>query len=187
MRGTVKAGLGCALIWILVKMTFFWTGSLNYNIVPPVLLNMLCLIIAISLGLYLHKRQETEVGNALNDKKNGMTAAVPYILVVSIFIYFYYNNIDPEYNQHQLSEAYTEIQKLLNTPEGLSNIREQNPEFEVLTKEEIFKKLKQGPDGFYSPTSTMTLSMLGLLVLGTMNSIFITVIYRKVVFRNSTS
>lgn len=183
MRVTVKAGLGFALLWILIKMVFFWTGSLNYNIVPAVLLNMLCLIAAIGVGLYLHKRKETEVGNALNDIKNAMTAAVPYILVVSVFIYFYYNNIDPEYNQHQLSEAYTEIQKLLDTPEGLQQVRNSNPEFEVLTKEEIYDKLKQGPEGFYNPTSTMTLSMLGLLVLGTMNSIFIAVIYRKVVFR----
>lgn len=183
MRVTVKAGLGFALLWILIKMVFFWTGSLNYNIVPAVLLNMLCLIAAIGVGLYFYKRRETEVGNALNDIKNAMTAAVPYILVVSVFIYFYYNNIDPEYNQHQLSEAYTEIQKLLETPEGLQQVRESNPEFEVLTKEEIYKKLKQGPEGFYNPTSTMTLSMLGLLVLGTMNSILIAVIYRKVVFR----
>ena len=100
-----------------------------------------------------------------------------------MFIYFYYNSIDPGYNQHQLSEAYTEIQKLLDTPEGLQQVRNSNPEFEVLTKEEIYDKLKQGPEGFYNPTSTMTLSMLGLLVLGTMNSIFIAVIYRKVVFR----
>lgn len=183
MRVTVKAGLGFALLWILIKMVFFWTGSLNYNIVPAVLLNMLCLIAAIGVGLYFYKRRETEVGNALNDIKNAMTAAVPYILVVSVFIYFYYNNIDPEYNQHQLSEAYTEIQKLLETPEGLQQVRESNPEFEVLTKEEIYKKLKQGPEGFYNPTSTMTLSMLGLLVLGTMNSILIAVIYRKIVFR----
>jgi hypothetical protein len=183
MRVTVKAGLGFALLWILMKMVFFWTGSLNYNIVPPVLLNMLCLIAAIALGLYLHKRRETEVGNALNDIKNAMTAAIPYVLVVSIFIYLYYNSIHPGYNEHQLSEAYTDIQKLLDSPEGLQQVRNSNPEFEVLTKEEIYNKLKQGPEGFYSPTSTMTLSMLGLLVLGTMNSILIAVIYRKVVFR----
>lgn len=164
-------------------MIFFWTGDLNYNVVPAVLLNMLCLLMAIAVGLYMHKRKETEVGNALNDIKNAMTSAVPYVILVSVFIYVYYNNIDPGYNQHQLSEAQTEIQKLLDSPEGLKQVRDSNPEFEVLTKEEIYDKLKQGPAGFYNPTSTMTLSMLGLLVLGTMNSILITVIYRRVVFR----
>lgn len=183
MKVTVVSGLGFALLWIIFKLVFFWTNALEYNIVPSVLLNMLFLLLAIAVGLYLYKRKEREQGNALNDIKNGMTAALPYTIVVSVFIYFYYNTIDPGFNEHQIAEAHAGIQKILGTPEGLQSVRDSNPEFEVLSKEEIYNKLKEGPEGFYNPTSTMTLSMLAMLLLGTLNSIFISIIYRKVVFR----
>jgi hypothetical protein len=165
-------------------MLFFWTGATGFNIVPSVLLNMLCVLLSIAVGLFLHKRKETEASNALNDIKNGLTAGVPYAMIVSIFIYFYYSEIDPEFNKHQIAEAHMGIKKELDKPNGLEKARAQNAEFEILSKEEIYEKLKIGPEGFYKASSTMTLSMLALLLLATLNSIFITVIYRKIVFRD---
>ena len=77
-----------------------------------------------------------------------------------------------------------QLKKELDSPGGLERAREQNPEFEILSKEQIYEKLKSGPEGFYKASSTMTLSMLALLLLATLNSIFVTVIYRRVVFKN---
>lgn len=185
MRVTVLTGLTFGLVWIVFKMVAHWGGFFGYDPTPAILFNMLCLLLSISIGLYLHKKQEKEYGNALNDIKNGLTAGMPYIMLVSVFIYFYYSSIDPDYNAHQIAEAETEIMKMLNDPQGLEDIKKSNPEFEVQTKEEIFESLRQGPRSFYNPTSTMTLSLLGLLVLGTMNSIFITIIYRRLIFRQS--
>ena len=105
-------------------------------------------------------------------------------MIVSIFIYYYYSEIDPEFNKHQIAEAHMGIKKELDKPNGLEKARAQNAEFEILSKEEIYEKLKTGPEGFYKASSTMTLSMLALLLLATLNSIFITVIYRKIVFRD---
>lgn len=184
MRITIKIGLLFAFAWMLVKMVFFWTGMVGTNIVPAVLLNMLFILLAIAIGLYLHKLKETEYVNALTDIKNGMTAGVPYAMLVSVFIYFYYTNIDPGFNAHQKSEWEVAISKELDSPGGLERAREQNPAFEVLSKEEIITNMKSGYESFYNPTSTMTLSMLALLLLATLNSIFVTVIMRRVVFRN---
>ncbi len=184
MKITVRTGLVFALVWILFKMILLWTGAFRYNIVPPVLFNMLCLLLAISVGLYLHKRKEGTLGNALNDIKNGLSAGMPYAIIVSVFIYFYYDKIDPEFNGHQIAEAHQGIKEMLDDPDNLTQLREENAEFEVKTKEEIFESLKQGPENFYNAGSTMTLSLLAMLILGTLNSIFITIIYRKVVFRD---
>jgi hypothetical protein len=183
MRVTVLTGLTFALLWITVKMIFFWTGALGTNIKPAVLLNMLFLLSAIAVGLYLHKRQEKEPGNALLDIKNAMTAGVPYLVTVALFIYFYYGSIDPEFNQHQISEALTGIQKELDSPEGLANYRESNAEFEVMTKEEIFESIRTGPETFYSAKATAIIALLAMLLLATLNSILVAVIYRKIVFR----
>jgi len=184
MKTTVRTGLVFALVWILFKMILLWTGAFRYDIVPPVLFNMLCLLLAISVGLYLHKRQEGTKGSALTDIKNGLSAGMPYAIIVSVFIYLYYDKIDPEFNGHQIAEAHQGIMEMLDDPESLEKLREDNAEFEVKTKKEIFESLKQGPANFYNAGSTMTLSLLSMLILGTLNSIFVTVIYRKVVFRD---
>jgi hypothetical protein len=183
MKITVKIGLLFAALWIAAKMIFYITAPTGYSIVPLVLLNMLFLISAISIGMFLLKRKEQYESNALSDIKNGMTAGVPYAVIVSIFIYTYYAKIDPEYNAHQKAEWETTIKKELAKPGGLEQARESNPDFEVLSAEEIFSKMKSGYESFYSPNSTMILSLLALILLSTLNSIFVTVIFRKIVFR----
>ena len=165
-------------------MIFFWSGALGYNVVPAVLLNMLLILLAIAVGMYLEKLKQTEYTNALGDIKSGMTAGVPYALVVSIFIYVYYAKIDPGFNEHQLAEREYALIKKIDAPGGLEEIQKSNPDLEVLSREEIIAKANTSNKGFYNPTSTMTLSMLALLLLATLNSIFVTVILRRVVFRN---
>ncbi len=186
MKVTLKTGLIFAGIWIAMKLIFFTTGIAGENIIPSVMLNILCLLLAISVGLYQQKKIDTESGNALRDIKNGMTAGVPYAFIVSVFLYFYYNNINPEFNQHQIAEAEMGIQKMLDDPQGLKDAKASNAEFEVMTKDEIYEQLIQGPRSFYKPSSTMTVSMLAMLLLGTMNSIFVTIVYRKIVFKHTS-
>lgn len=183
MKVTVLTGILSALAWVIIKMTFFYTMPVGYNITPLVLINMLMLLAAISIGLYLLKRKETEYTNALADIKNGMTAGVPYALIVSVFLYFYYQQIDPEYNAHRIAETEYAIQQELDKPERLKSIKEKNPDFEVLSKEEIHKKYMDSFRSSVAPSATFTLSLLGLIVMSAMNSIFVTIIYRKVVFR----
>ncbi len=184
MRVTVLTGLSFALLWIITKMVFFWTGIFGSDVIPSVLLNMLFLLLAISVGLFLHKRKMQEQGNALLDIKNAMSAGLPYLIVVSVFLYFYYDKIDPEFNQHQIAEAYTNVEKKLGNPDEFAEIKASNEEFEVMTKEEILSKLKENLERNYSASFTMTVSLLGLLLLATINSIFITIIYRKLIFRS---
>lgn len=199
MKVTVKMGLLFAAIWIAIKMIFFITGITGKEIVPSVLLNILCMLLAISFGLYFQKRKEIqdrfdaqknandgdilEESSMLSDIKNGLKAGVPYAIIVTLFIFFYYDTIDPDFNQHQISEAEMGIQKLLDDPVELDQIRAENEDFEVMTKDEIYNSMIQGPQIFYNAKSTAVVSMLALLMLATLNSIFVTIIYRKVVFK----
>ncbi|NRA10624.1 MAG: DUF4199 domain-containing protein [Crocinitomicaceae bacterium] len=185
MKITVKVGLIFAGLWILTKMIFFWSGALKYNVVPSVLLNMLFVLLAIAIGLYLHKLKQTDYTNALGDIKSGMTAGVPYAFIVSIFIYFYYEKIDPGFNEHQIAEREYALIKKLDEPDGLRKIQSANPELEVFSREEIIAKANDSNKGFYNAGSTMTLSMLALLLLATLYSIFVTVIMRRIIFRDS--
>lgn len=184
MKVTVKTGVIFAAVWILIKMMFFWTGMVGYNIVPAVLLNMLLILLAISIGLYLEKIKETEYASALSDIKNGMTAGVPYAVIVSVFVFFYYEKIDPGFNAHQMAEREYAMIKEIDSPGGLERVREQNTAFEVLSRDEILDKVRASNRGYFNAKSTMALTMLSLLLLATLNSIFVTVIFRRVVFRD---
>ena len=183
MKITVKVGIIFALVWILIKMIFFWTGMLEYNVVPSVMINILLLLASIAVGLYLQKRRATSSNNALHDIKNGMTAGVPYIVLVCLFLFTYYNKIDPAFNEHQIAEAHAGIQKLMDSPEGFKELQESNAEFEVMSRDEIFENLKKGPEGFYNAKSTTVVALLAMLLLATLNSIFITIVMRKVIFK----
>ncbi len=183
MRVTVLTGVICAATWIIIKMIFFYVSPVAYNIVPLVLLNMLFLLVAISVGLYLHKLRETEESNGLNDIKNGMTAGVPYALIVSVFLYFYYAKIDPEYNEHQIAEREYVLAQNLKDPVKFKKLKASNPDFEVKSKEEIYDEYMKSFESSYSPRSVTTLSLLGLILMSALNSIFVTIIFRKVVFR----
>ncbi len=183
MRVTVLTGLICSAIFIIVKMIFFYTQQDGYDITALVLINLFLLIAAIGVGLFLQKMRDTEESTGLRDIKNGMTAGVPYAVIVGVFLYFYYAKIHPEYNEHKLAEREYAIDNDLNSPGGLAKIKKENPEFEVLSKEEIKKQAMDNARGALSASSTMTLTLLGLIVMSAMNSIFITIIYRRIVFR----
>ena len=184
MRVTIKVGLIAAAVWMMIKMVFFYNGMNTKEMLPiAVLLNILGVLLAISIGLYLQKRKDTEEGNALRDIKNAMTAGVPYTVVVSVFLYFYYAKIDPEYNQKQIAEAEMQILKSLDSPTGLREIQQSNQKYEVMGKDEIYEEMRQGPQNLYNPKFTMTVSLLAMLVLSTVNSIIITIIYRKIMFK----
>ncbi len=185
MRVTVKVGLLFAALWIGVKMVYYSTvtGAARYELTLPIFSNILFLLLAISIGLYLHKRKETEESNALNDIKNALSAGVPYIVVVSVFMYFYYSKIDPEFNRHQRAETAMQLEKMLNNPDDLEKMRESNSEFEVMSVDEIRESIISNQEAMYSPQAVTTISLLGLLLLATFNSIFVTIVFRKLVFR----
>lgn len=184
MRITVKVGILFAIGWILVKLSLFGMGiDTKEVIIPAAFVNMFFLILAITLGLYLQKRKDTEDGNALRDIKNGMSAGIPYTLVVSIFIYFYYSKIEPDYLKHQLKERETELVKQLNNPVTLKKIKDSNADFEVMTKDQIQKQMMTNDKSPLSANSITVMALLAMTMYTTLNSIFITIIFRKIVFR----
>ena len=182
MRITVKIGLLFAAIWIAIKMIFFMTGLTGDSIQTSAMINILCLLLSISVGLYLVKLRATEETSLMTDIKNGMTSGVPYILVVSIFMYIFYAEINPEFISHLRAEKVQAMKTRLDDPATLARLKSENADFEVMSKEQIFERMKQGPENTINSKSTSVLNLFALLLLATMNSIFVAVIYRKVVF-----
>ena len=179
MRLPLKVGLLAAAIWISIKLAAFYLSFSLDELRPFVFINMFILTTAIVISLYLIKKEETE-SNLLNDVKNGMLAGVPYAVIVSIFLYFYYQKIYPAFNEGKMNE----ISMKLSDPEIIKEIKRENPDMENKSVEEIKRDILAKTKMVYNPQFTMLVSMLSLLLYATLNSIVITLIFRRIVFRN---
>ena len=184
MKVTIKTALICALIWIGFKLLGYQLGWNIPDYTPLfVMTNMFVLLTAVSVGLYLQKRRGFEDDNMLTDVKNGMVSGVVYALVVSGFLYFYYEKIDPEYNDKMIAEREMYFKTIIDDPAKLKELKNSNKDLEVMTKEEILVKFRETPQMLFSGTFMMTYGALSMLMLSTLYSIVVTVIYRKVLFR----
>lgn len=182
MRIAVKTGLFFALGWILVKMSMYSFGMMDSQI-PGAMINILFLLLAISTGLYLTKLRSKEPNNALGDIKDSMTAGLPYTLIVSIFLYFFYGNIDREFTDHKINERITAIEKQLSEPGEWEQFKKDNSDFETYSKEQFLKEETEKIEAANAPRSIFVMALLGGLMLGTFYSILVTAIMRRIVFR----
>jgi hypothetical protein len=185
MKVTIKTALISALIWIGFKLMGYQLGwNVPSNTSFFVLSNMFVLLSAISIGLYLQKRKNEEDDNMLTDVKNGMTIGVIYALVISVFLFYYYDKIDPDYNNKMIAEREMKFQLIVDDPVKLKELKASNKDLEVMTKDEIMEEFKKTPQMLFSGTFMMTYGMLSMLMLTTLYSIVISIIYRRVLFRD---
>jgi hypothetical protein len=179
MKLPIKIGIGAALLWIVLKMLGLAIDFSVDDIKFFVFINMFLLTAAIAFSLYQVKRTEVE-SNLLNDIKNGMLAGVPYTIIVSVFLYFYYEKIYPEFNDKKIQE----IELRMKDPKVIKEIQTTNPAMENKNPEEIKREVMANTRSMYSAKFTMIITLLALMVYSTLNSMVIAIIYRRVVFRN---
>ena len=185
MRPAIKAALIFSSTWIVLKLLFFGIGIFQDDIFVVGLINNLFLLASIAVGLYYQKKKEGfGEGTALSDIKHSMVAGAPYALIVSVFMFFFYNDINPGFVENRRSERMDLIYKEMQRPSYVDSLKIQNNDFEVLTDEEIFKQIKTDTESALSANSLLVFSLLGLIVLSLTYSIFITIIFRKILLRD---
>ncbi len=184
MRPSLKSALFFATSWIIIKLLLFQLNVLQEDIFWTGLINNFFLLAAIAVGLYFEKKREGFAqGSALSDIKNAMIAGAPYALIVSVFMFFYYNDINPEFIENREKERMDIVYQAMERDTYVDSLRQQNQDFNMLTKDEIYASIKEETASALSPKSLLTLSLLGLIVLGFTYSIFVMIIFRKVLLR----
>lgn len=186
MKVSTKIALLFVVIWFAGKMLFFKLQILQTpdEYLWQVFWNILCLLMAMSIGSYVEKRKEDRSqSTALGDIKSILSAGLIYTILSATLLLTYYSKIDPDYNQHQIEVAEVKIKKMLDDPKSLKTTRDSRPEFSSMTKEEIYKKLVENPRAFFSYKTVFTMSLLGMLMLSVMNAIVLTVVYRRLIFK----
>ncbi len=186
MKSYLRYSILFAGIWFVGKMSFFYAQILqdSAGVKFQVLWNILCLLLAMIVGGLMMKRNEVKTeSSALGDIKNHMGTGLIYTVCVAGLLYLYYSKIDPGYNERQIAVAEMAIEKSLQDPKQLKEIKKIRPEYGAMTTEEIFQDMRKNPRAMYSANSTMVLSLLGMLVLTTINAIGLTVVFRRLFFR----
>lgn len=185
MRPSVRFALLFAGIFVAVKLIFMELNVFQDNIQVPGLINNFLLLTAISLGLlYEKKREGFGEGGPMSDIKNALRAGAPYVLLVSAFIYFYYDTINPTFVESGIEVRMDMIYKDMERESYVDSLKMHRSEFQVLTDEEILREAKREIESNLSPRTMFTFSLLGLLILAVSYSILITLIYRKILFKD---
>lgn len=185
MRPALKYGLLFAAGWIVLKMIFRALGVLQDELFVPGLINNLFLLLAIAFGLFFEKKKEGFAnGTALSDIKNSMIAGTPYAVIVSVFIFFYYKDIAPEFAEHKAEQRIDMLYDAMQRPSFVDSLKASDVKFEVMTDQEIFIEQKESIVSSFDANFMLTFSLLGLIVLAVTYSIFITVIFRKILLRD---
>jgi hypothetical protein len=188
MRPSIKIALLFAGIWFTGKMLFFYLQILQDpdSVKFLVMWNILCLLLGMTIGTMIEFRgQDRSQNTALGDIRKVLGGGVMYTVIVSLLLYLYYAKVDPGYNQQQIAMAIERDEQYLSDPEKFAAIR-QEPDYLSLSKEEILQKRRSGYKQVFSAGSTMTMSMLGLLLLSVINAIVLTIVFRRVLFRQRT-
>lgn len=167
-------------LWIALKMLAFWFNWRLDQIQIFVLINMALLTSVIALYMYRKKRFDTEQSNILTDIKAGLTVGLPYTLLVSFFLFFYYRDIYPQFNANKRAA----FERKMDSKEEIAEIRKANSALENKSDAEIIAMARQNTSMMYDPQFTLSVSLLALLVYSTLNSLLIAVIYRRIVFRD---
>lgn len=186
MKPTIKYGMIFALCWVIIKLSFLQFGlNSEEHFFITACLNILGLLLAIVFGLkkFIDTDVETD-SNALRDIKNAMTSAVIYTMVVTIFMYIYYTWIDQSFFDYKIQDVERQLTEVISDPQKLKELKESNQSFEVMTAGEIFDKQMENPKLFFSPKFITTLSILGMLFLSMVYSIIVTIIFRKLFYKN---
>lgn len=185
MRPAIKMALLFSGAWILLKFVFQAIDIFQEDVLKPGLINNLFLLLAVSLGLFFEKKKEGfGKGTPLSDIKNGLTAGAPYVLIVSVFMYFYYDTINPEFINNRVTERMDVIYDEAQDKAYVDTLKVHNPEFRVMTDDEIIKEIKTDTESALSAKTLFVFSLLGLMVMALTYAIFIALIYRKILFRD---
>ena len=176
MKKSINIGIGFAVIWIILKLVAFNFQLFLVDLKPFIFANMLFVTLAICIALYIKKRAQASA-NLLDDVKTGMVSSIIYTVIVSGFIYFYYQSIYPEFNT-------SKMELLLEDESKIEELRKSNPDMENSSSDEIRSQVLSSIGQYYSARFTMTISLLGLLIYSTLNSLLISLIFRKVIFKD---
>lgn len=158
MKSNFSIVVWMMVISVFLKMLIF---SLNYQFSwyerVAVFGNVFVLMSGVFFGIRLFKKQQAEKTSFLQDLKAGMRITALYALLMTAFVYVYYNWIDASYFAEKLQ---SQLKLAEENGMDLTNV-------------------KKTGEFVLSPFFQSTVTLVGFLLLGSFYSAIITFLVRK--------
>ncbi|MCB0760445.1 MAG: DUF4199 family protein [Flavobacteriales bacterium] len=176
--------LTLVLVWILIKMVFFFIDDADMGFDVGVMANLLFILIAIASSLWFkYKKVTLQESTFLDDLKDSMKEAGLYVIIVVVFIFLYLKVIDPELLQSRVNEGVAAMEEILRDPAKLEETRNLRPDLKDMTPEELIAQYRSSQEQILSPGVTTALSLFALMSVSVLYSIVTTLLFRKVLLK----
>lgn len=177
--------LSFALIWIVVKMVFFFTGNTSEGLVIMVFLNLLFILLVEYFSLrFKYKEVTLTDSNLLDDIKTCLRSAGLYVIVIVLFSVAYYNFLHPEFYSDRVTDTVTFAQEQASDPVYFEElVRRDTTMPEGTTPEQYVENVRQVAERGASWWFISGASLLLLMIVSIFNSIFVTLLFRKVLLK----
>lgn len=191
IKNPTHIGAVFALIWIIIKLAMFQfriEGRWEIGII----LNLILLPLVIFFGLRMFRAQAKAKGEQLvvfmQDLKAALRPSALYCLIVGVFLFMYYGKIDREFINELHKDRMEMLDKAITESGGWAEYKKSikpTDDFDPLheTQEAYTDKVQQNVETIISPFTAGTASILSLLMLSIVYSLFFTILYRKVLVK----
>lgn len=171
MKSPLSISLFCATLYITIKLIVFNLGKSVELFVPLILVNILLILVAVLFGLRAFKKhQKTPENNFVDDLKCTMRSASLYAIIISSFVFLYYSKIDINFTEKIMERQFSDI-----TQKDFEELKKKDPDMMRGKNLDDYKKLKKDEMKlFTSPFITMTMTLVGLMLIGFFYSLLIT-------------
>ncbi len=184
MKKARSIALTLALIWILVKLVFFFLGRSSFGYEVGVLVNMLFILITIAATLWFKYKEVTLADSTfLDDLKDGMKHAGMYIIIVLAFTFLFLKVIEPDFLESKVREGVQAMTEHLEIPGNFEKIKAESPAPDTVTKEYIIERTEETRRQLLSVGVTMSLSLFALFAVSMLYAVLTTLLFRKVLLK----
>lgn len=173
------------LLWVIAKMGFFFTGNAGEGHFFTVMLNLLFILLVEFFALRFKYKKVTLIeSNFLDDIKTSVRAAGLYIVVITLFGLVYYSFIHPEYYGDITQERIDLAIQQTSDPEAFAEMKRRDETMpDATTAEQYVQNVTENSNRLYSWWFISGMTLLLLLLVSIFNSVFVTLLYRKVLLK----
>lgn len=174
MKYAFRSAVLFASVFIIVKLIFFnagWHGK-YYPLI--IFINILLVLLAMVTGLWSEGKHSKPKTAYLEIVKSCLRPAALYILLVTAFVYLYYNVIDKDHCRDLVEQRMEAAEKV-----DFKKMQETRAEYKDLTRNDFLDKEKENAEKIFSPFSVATATLFGLLMISFFYSLVIAYVYKR--------
>lgn len=185
MKTSVKFGFFFALIWIIITMILFYAGVSKETFNIGILINVFLLLCAISIGLYMTKREHKfEKGIFIEDFKFAAQSGIVYAISIAAFVFLYHSKIDTSIREALISGQVEAIHKQVPNSDVYEDLKKEDPTWKDKSYDDYVENMEDQARSMISPTSVFVAHLMGLTFFALFFSFFVTFVMRNVILRN---